>query len=540
MTGRMTRRLFMAASTFGVTATAVGFSGAWRSALAETPPDTLVQAALIDDIISLDPAEIFEFSGAEYGSQVYDGLISYDTTDVSKILPELAESWTISEDGKTFTFKIREGVAFHSGNPLSAQDAVYSLQRVVALNLSPGFILTQFGFTPENMAETIKATDDRTLVLTTDQAYAPTFVLYCLTAGVGNIVDSVLVKEHEVDGDWGHEWLKTAEAGSGPFTLVAWKPNESVSYARHDGYWQGNAGFARVITRHVAEAATQLLLLEQGDVDIARNLTSEQLQALAGNADISTEESPKGALWYLGLNVAREPFKKVEVRQALKYLVDYQGMAASFMKGKAVVHQAFLPAGFLGADNDTPFSLDVAKAKELLAAGGYPDGFSITMDVWNASPSMDMALSIQSTFAEAGVIVEIIPGDNKATLTKYRARNHDIYIGRWGPDYQDPHTNASTFAYNVDNSDEAGSKPLAWRNSWDIPEMSAETMAAVMERDPAKRAELYMALQKESMDTSPFVILFQEIEVIASRNTVSGMIWGPSFDDNYYWKGTKS
>jgi peptide/nickel transport system substrate-binding protein len=147
---------------------------------------------------------------------------------------------------------------------------------------------------------------------------------------------------------------------------------------------------------------------------------------------------------------------------------------------------------------------------------------------------------MQSTFAQAGVIVEIIPGDNKATLTKYRARNHDIYIGRWGPDYQDPHTNASTFAYNVDNSDDAASKPLAWRNSWDIPEMSAETMAAVMERDPNKRAELYMALQKESMDTAPFVILFQEIEVIASRNNVSGMIWGPSFDDNYYWKGTKS
>jgi peptide/nickel transport system substrate-binding protein len=539
MRGRITRRHFMAASTFGVAA--MGITGAaWRSALAETPPDTLVQAALIDDIISLDPAEIFEFSGAEYGSQVYDGLISYDTTDVSKILPGVAESWEISEDGKTFTFKIRQGVTFHSGNPLTAQDAVYSLQRVVALNLSPGFILTQFGFTTDNMAETIKAPDDGTLVLTTDQAYAPTFVLYCLTAGVGNIVDSKLVKEHEVDGDWGHEWLKTAEAGSGPFTMVAWKPNESVSYARFDGYWDGPAGFARVITRHVPEAATQLLLLEQGDVDIARNLTSEQLQALAGNPDITTTESPKGALWYLGLNVAREPFKKVEVRQALKYLVDYQGMAESFMKGKAVVHQAFLPAGFLGADNDTPFSLDVAKAKELLAAGGYPDGFAITMDVWNASPSMDMALSMQSTFAQAGVIVEIIPGDNKATLTKYRARNHDIYIGRWGPDYQDPHTNASTFAYNVDNSDDAASKPLAWRNSWDIPEMSAETMAAVMERDPAKRAELYMALQKESMDTSPFVILFQEIEVIASRNNVSGMIWGPSFDDNYYWKGTKS
>ena len=91
------------------------------------------------------------------------------------------------------TFKIRPGIKFHSGNPLTAQDVAYSLQRVVKLNLSPGFILTQFGFTPENMAETIKATDDSTLVLTLDKPYAPTFLLYCLTAGVGSVVDQKLV-----------------------------------------------------------------------------------------------------------------------------------------------------------------------------------------------------------------------------------------------------------------------------------------------------------------------------------------------------------
>src|SRR3546814_5822616 len=88
-----------------------------------------------------------------------------------------------------------------------------------------------------------------------------------------------------------------------------------------------------------------------------------------------------------------------------------------------------------------------------------------------------MAQSIQATFAQAGIELEIIPGDGSQTLTKYRARNHDIYIGRWGPDYQDPHTNADTFARNPDNSDDAKSKPLAWRNAWDIPEMTKEADA---------------------------------------------------------------
>ncbi len=110
------------------------------------------------------------------------------------------------------------------------------------------------------------------------------------------------------------------------------------------------------------------------------------------------------------------------------------------------MHQAFLPEGFLGAIDDTPYKLDVAKAKELLAKAGLPDGFKVTMDTRNNSPTKDIAQAIQATWAQAGVEIEIIPADDKQNLTEYRARQHDIYIGQWGPDYQDPHTNAETFA----------------------------------------------------------------------------------------------
>ena len=209
------------------------------------------------------------------------------------------------------------------------------------------------------------------------------------------------------------------------------------------------------------------------------------------------------------------------------------------MKGKVTVHQAFLPEGFLGALDDNPFSLDVAKAKELLAAAGLPDGFSVTMDTRNTPEITGMAQAIQQTAAEAGVKIELIPGDGQQTLTKYRARNHDIYIGVWGPDYQDPHTNADTFARNPDNSDDAAAKPLAWRNAWDIPELSKQVDAAVLEPDPAKRAEMYVALQKEVQETSPFVIMFQQIEVSALRSNVEGFVVGPSFNDNNYAHVTK-
>ena len=502
--------------------------------MAATPGDTLVMAWQFDDIITLDPAEIFEFSGAEFAGNTYDRLIGFDVDDVSKIYGIIAESWTVSADGRTYTFKIRKGVKFASGNPLTAEDVAFSLQRTVILDKSPAFILTQFGFDAKNVAEKIRATDGYTVVMETDQAYAPTFLLYCLTATIGSVVDKKEVMQHEQNGDLGHAWLRTHYAGSGPFALNTWKASEILTLDVNKDYWDGVPSIKRVIIRHIAEPATQRLLIEKGDIDIARNLGPDQIKGLKGNPDVKIHSSPKGGIYYLGLNQKHPALQKPQVRQALKYLVDYQGIADTILEGTMVVHQAFLPVGFLGALEDKPFKLDPAKAKALLAEAGYPDGLTLTMDTRNNFPTLDIAQSIQSTFAQGGVKLEIIPMDGKQALTKYRARNHEIYIGRWGPDYQDPHTNADTFARNPDNSDDAKSKPLAWRNAWYIPEMTLKADAAVKERDPQKRARMYLEIQKEHQQTSPFVIMFQDIEVAAERANVKNFILGPSFDSNFY------
>jgi peptide/nickel transport system substrate-binding protein len=507
---------------------------------AETPSDTLVQAWRIDDLITLDPAEMFEFTGAEYATQVYDRLITYPVDDVETLRGHLAASWEIADDGRTYTFRTRDGITFHSGNPLTAEDAAWSLRRVVRLDKAPAFILTQFGFTPANVDERIKAVDERTLTIELDRPYAPTFFLYCLTASVGSVVDRHLLLAHQQDGDLGHAWLRNADAGSGPFKLRSWKPNESLAIDRNPDYWDGPPALQRVVARHVPEPATQGLLLRQGDIDIARNLEADQVAALRDDPDIAIREVPKGAIYYLGLNQKNEYLARPQVRQALKYLIDYQGIADTILAGSATVHQAFVPRGFLGALADTRFHLDVARARSLLAEAGLPDGFRVTMDATASSPVLDLAQAIQASFAEAGIALELIPGDSKQTLTRYRARAHDIYIGRWGPDYQDPHANAGTFVSNPDNADAAKlTGKLAWRNAWDIPELTARTAAAVLERDAARRAETYRELQREVMASGPFVIMFQDVDLIAERADVHSMIWGPSFDSNSYAKAYK-
>ena len=512
-------------------------------AFAVTPADTLVEGFAIDDIISMDPGEAFEFSTAEVTGNTYDLLVRLDLSDTSKVKGDLAQSWSVSDDGLTYTFKLKPGMKFASGNPITAADVAYSLERAIKLDKSPAFIIGQFGISGDNVTEKAKAVDDTTFQFVVDKAYAPSFVLNCLSATVASVVDSKLVKEHVAavtpsadykwDNDFGNAWLKTGYAGSGQFKLREWRANEAVVLERNDNYNGEKAKLARVIYRYMKESSAQRLALEAGDIDVARNLEPNDLDAIAKNADLTTTSAPKGTVYYISLNQKNPNLAKPEVRQAFKYLVDYDALSSTILKGIGEIHQSFLPKGDLGAIDDNPFKLDVAKAKELLAKAGLPDGFKVTMDVRSKQPETGMAESIQQTLGQVGIKLEIIPGDGKQTLTKYRARNHDIYIGNWGQDYFDPNSNAQTFASNPDNSDAGKSHTLAWRNSWDIPELTKQTEAALLEKDAAKRADMYKDLQQKILDTSPFVIIHQQLEVAGLRKNLKGFALGPSFDTNF-------
>ncbi len=506
---------------------------------AETPANVLVIANRIDDITTLDPAESFEFAGSDVSRNVYSKLVNFDPANLDAGYgPDIAESWTVSDDGRTITFKIAQGRKFASGNPIRAEDVAWSLQRAVMLNKTPSFILTQFGFTADNAKDTIKADGD-TVSITTDKRFATSFVLNSLTATIGGIVDKELVMQHEVDGDMGNAWLKTNTAGSGPYTVVSWKPNESVTLKVNPNWWGPKPAMERVIVRHVQESATQRLLLERGDIDVARNLNPSDIAGITGKDGIAVDSELRGRLMYVSVNQKHPILSKPEVRQAIKYLIDYEGMQNSFLKGQYVVHQNFLPATFLGAVDENPFSLNVEKAKELLAKAGVGP-FEIEAGVREAQERLEIAQSLQNTFAKAGIKLNLTVGTGKQILSRYRARELDMYIGAWGPDYPDPHTNAGTFAYNPDNSDEAQATGLlAWRNAWDTDGLTEKVAAAVVEGDRAKREQMYHEIQAEFREKSPFAIMFQRIEQSGRRDNVKNLNLGGAITAVSYWPVTK-
>ena len=185
-------------------------------AFAETPANTLVIAKAIDDMVTMDPAEIYELSNSEIAVNVYDRLMGLEIGDMKTLVPKAAESWSVSDDGKTFTFKLKPNLKFHSGNPLTADDVVFSLQRVILLNLTPAYLLQGLSWTQENVKEMVKAVDPATVQLTISEKYAPTYILNLMSTVTSSIVDKKEALAHEKDGDLGHEWLKTNSAGSLP------------------------------------------------------------------------------------------------------------------------------------------------------------------------------------------------------------------------------------------------------------------------------------------------------------------------------------
>src|SRR5216683_4839959 len=524
---------------FAALAAAFALAFAAPAALAAPPKDTVVIAWQLDGIITFDPGESYEIATQEFGTNIYDRLMRYEAEDVTKLVGGIAESWTVSPDAKTFVFKLRPNLKFASGAPVTAEDMAWSLQRVVILDKSPAFLFTQLGWNKDNVKSLVQATDPGTVTFKITEDLAPSLVLNLMSTYAASVIEKKVAMANEVNGDLGNSWLKSHSAASGPYNLVSWKPDESVTLEANPTYHLGPPHMKRVVVRHIPEPATQRLLLEKGDIDIARDLTPDQLAPIAGNKDIRIESFPAANTYYLGMNLSEEHLKNPKVRQAMKLLVDYKGMVDTLLKGRVIEQQAFLPIGVLGSIAYNPNTFDVPKAKALLAEAGYPNGFELELTAPNLPPWTDIAQSVQQTMGQGGIKLKLVQVELKQELQVFRARKHQVVLNSWAPDYFDPHSNADTFAHNDDDSDTPKIKPLAWRTHWYIPELTKQTLEAASEIDSDKRKSEYGALQKKVTDEGPFVIMFQNANQVASRADVKGFKTGLFEDFNFYRTITK-
>jgi peptide/nickel transport system substrate-binding protein len=527
----LTRRAALAVTT----AVAVA---PFAKAFAATPKDVVVMAKQIDDIISLDPQESFEFSGNEIGGNVYQRLVRPAVANPDKLSGDLAQKWDISPDGLTFTFTLKTGPKFASGAPVTAEDVVFSLHRAVILNKTPGFIITQFGYSKDNVEKLIRA-DGGKVVMTLPETQAPSFVLYCLSANVGGVVEKKAALANARDNDMGNAWLKTNSAGSGPYQVKSWKASEAVSLeVNPNSTVKPHA--KRLIIRHIPDPSAQLLSLQKGDIDIARNLETEQLRAIAGTKEFTPVASAKASSMYLAMNQTHPALARPEVRQAVKYAIDYAAIQKNIVPNTWLVDQAFLPKGLPAALTDLPFEKLVGKAKTLLIQAGFPNGFEVTLDYISTAPYADIAQAVQANLAAIGIKATLLAGEQKQVITKTRGRQHQMALLVWGSDYFDPNSNAQAFCYNPDNGDSPKLKTLAWRSSWQDAELTKMVTENVKELDTEKRIGIYEKMQQIHQDRSPFAFILQQQEVATMGKGVSGFKVGPMSDLTDYAPITKT
>ena len=484
---------------------------------------TLVWYADVSDLISLDPAVAYEFSGVLLAHNVYETLVKFEGADLSTIKPSLAQSWDIKDSGASWdiTFKLRSGVKFASGNALSADDVVYSFQRAIKLNKSPAFLFTDIA---QLKTESVKATDPSTVVVSLPKTASPQGFLSILTFTIGGIVDSKDVKAKETGGDSGSGYLLDHSSGSGPYVVDHWTKNSEVLLKSNPNYSGTKPPLGGVLVKHVPESTNQQFALERGDADLARNLGAQQIAALQGKPGVVTTSGNSLQLVYVGMNVTVKPLDNVNVREALRTAVDYDGIVKDLLKGNAKKVQGIVPAGLAGYNESTPFQADVNKAKSLLQQAGQT---AITLELLvptGPAPGgvawADLAAKLQSDWKNIGVTVNIKQTTQADLLGTYRAQKGQLVMILWGPDFPDPDANVGPFT-------DYAAKSIAFRNGWDDKTIAAKGRDAALITDAAKRSTAYKDITDYVLHNGPYVVLYQPTEPFGLRSNVKGFVWSP-------------
>lgn len=476
--------------------------------------DTLI-IGLQDDTVSFDPVTSVETVPTSIMLYIYEKLVTYENFDYTQPMPGLAESWELGEDGKTWTFHLRKSVTFVSGNPVRADDVVFSLRRFLKIGYDP-IVFEQFGITQE----AIMKIDDETIRISLDQQYAPGLFLSVLAGTRGAILDQKTLMKHEKDGDMGSAWLNTHSAGSGPYVIEERVPGERLVLTANPHYWKGKPVFEKIIVRHIPEPVTQMALLEKGEIDVAWDLSPDQLKRLKNERDVRIAGTQTFKLLYVALNLAYEPLSKPEVRDAIRYAIDYDGLVKYILLGAAQKIQTVIPKGIFGYNPALPYHRDLERAKHLLKDAGSIDGFELELACVDSSPWIDMSTKVKNDLAEIGIRVKLTPMPAPQLVEAMFSHKIQSFLWSWEIDYADPDASIKPFAVYDANL-------LAWWCNYNNPELAKLAEQATQELDPEKRAALYKQLTDIVLDNGPYALFASPIKQIAVRAEVELLVGPP-------------
>jgi peptide/nickel transport system substrate-binding protein len=480
---------------------------------------TLVLGVDISDIRTLDPARQFEYSTPTMIRATYETLITLSPGDYVTLRPLLAESWKLVDGGKALEFKLRKGVKFASGNPLTAEDVKFSFERLANIKDQPADMAENLG--------PIEVVDPQTVKVSMADKTQPLLTLF--TSVTYSVYDSKTViaqggtsgKDAE-KADKATAWLDAHSAGTGPYVLTGWTRNQEVTLERNKGYWRAPAAFEKVVLRHIADGGAQVLALRRGDVDAALNLSTDQLDSLAKDANVKIVSTPSLDFVYMTMTNSadmNQALAKKAARQAVQSAIDYDGIIKGLMGGHAIRPATFIPIGLGGSTEALTKEIgprqDLARAKKLLADAGLPNGFTFKLSYGKAAiggTTYDLiAQKIQSDLARVGITAELDPMDQATLRTAYKEGKTQSALSFWNPDAMEPWLWAQPAIGRV-------SKRVHWTPPKDIVDLVAR---AGGEPDPKKAAGLYREFMKMLIDQANYIHLIQPVFRVATSKAIT-------------------
>lgn len=471
-----------------------------------------------NDSVSLDPACTTEMGSFKVTANIFENLVKCER-EGDQIVPCLAESWSSSEDGLTWVFRLRQGIRFHDGTVFNASAVVFNFERWMDVgnqyhNGPFSYWNIVFGGFP-GFVKSVREVSPYSVEIKLNKPYAP--FLNALAMPAFGIASPEAIKTNLGD-------LNKHPVGTGPFMLKSWKPNDSIILVRNENYWNGSAKVNEVEFRVIPSSKDRLEELIQGTIHIADHLSTDDIADIKYDPNLHLYMRPSFNVGYLAMNNETHPFDKRDVRVAINHAIDKERLINDIFGNMAKPATSLMPPTLWGYnENLDSYEYDIEKAKQILANAGFQEGFETTIWVMDASRDyfpkpMQVAQFIKESLQQINIRAEIKVFKWNEYLTRIHNGEHQIALIGWTGDYADP----DNFLYTMLASENA--KPgLAGNYSFYKSKEADQLLSQARQTtNIVFRRSLYRSLQEIVNYDAPSVPLVHTMPILASRLSVSG------------------
>lgn len=454
---------------------------------------SVLTAAIAGEPDQLDPHKTTAYFSFQVLENVFDTLVEPDENLDMK--PALAESWETSDDNLTWTFKLRSGVTWHDGSPFTSEDVVYSYRRIIDEKLGNAYRITAI--------TAIEAPDPNTVVIRVSRPAAN------LLASLGGYKGMAIVNRANVESGE----ITRKPIGTGPFKVQNYAAGESIALESNPDFWDGAPDLGGVTFRFISEGNTAQTALTNGEIQWTDSFEPQQLQPLQANDNITVGNVPSSDYWYITMNQKKEPWSKVEARQAVAYAIDRAAIVQAVSFGTAVQNQLAIPSESTWYVEYAPFTTDLNRSRDLLAQAGVRNTTPVTYMATSEYPeTVTVGQLLADVLRPLGFEVRIETVDFATWLARQSAGEWDMLMLGWLGNI-DP----NDFYYNQHHS--GGSNN---HQGYSNPRVDALLDQGSAETDTGRRKDIYGEAAKIIADECSYIYLYNPAVLQAWRDEVTG------------------